>query len=374
MKNIKIPKLNINSITNISNNNNYFTPRNEKSSNNISNSENSLFTTFNKLSPNVITHFSFNFSPTKDSISNTNYYNNNSKYNIKNNDLFSSYKIIIINDFVLNERLKTSSTRYTEQTFYKDKLDKFRKSLEKKKKIIKLKKINSYSLSKMTKDQVNEVNFIPSPFLINTSKISKLNLIQNNLKNIKKRKKVNNFKIENKKINSKDENLPIFLRDKYNIKGTNIISPFCIKARDESLYKRIFYNYFKKPIIVKKKGIDNKLNIFYAENEEKFKKKMKKINEKIRKEGKKEKNAFFPNSVEYKLAKIKHKIKFMKKIVDYAYPEMVLTRVREANKILENSRNRTKNLIPFRSADNKILQYNKILTKNLAKSFVISKL
>ena len=146
---------------------------------------------------------------------------------------------------------------------------------------------------------MNEVNFIPSPFLINTSKLSKLNIIQSNFKTVRKRKKTkDNLKTENKKIKLEDENLPIFLRDKYNIKGTNIISPFCIKARDESLYKRIFYNYFKKPIIVKKKGVDNKLNIFYAENEEKFKKKMKKINEKIRKEGKKEKNAFFPNSIE----------------------------------------------------------------------------
>ena len=372
MKKFKeIPKLDINSVK-ISSINNYLTPRNKSSNYNISNTKNS--STFKKLSPNVITHFSFTFTPTKDSNSNTIYYNNNSKYFLKNNDLFSSYKILNINDFVLNENLKTSSTRYTEQTSYKDKLDKFRKNLEKKKKIIKLKKLQNNSNS-LSKDQVNEVNFIPSPFLINTSKLSKLNIIQSNFKTVRKRKKTkDNLKTENKKIKLEDENLPIFLRDKYNIKGTNIISPFCIKARDESLYKRIFYNYFKKPIIVKKKGVDNKLNIFYAENEEKFKKKMKKINEKIRKEGKKEKNAFFPNSVEYKLAKIKHKIKFMKKIVDYAYPEMVLTRVREANKILEIGRNRTKNLIPFRSVDNKIQQYNKILTTNLTKSFVISKL
>ena len=174
------------------------------------------------------------------------------------------------------------------------------------------------------------------------------------------------------KPKKKDDNLPIFLREKYNIKGTNIISPFCIKARDESLYKRIFYTYFKKPII-KKKGVDNKLNIIYAENEEKFKAKVKIINERIKKEGKKEKNAQFPNSVENKLANIKHKIKFMKNIVDYAYPEMVLTRVREANKILEYSRKRNQNFIPYKSADYKVEQYNKILTNNLIKSFNISK-
>ena len=74
------------------------------------------------------------------------------------------------------------------------------------------------------------------------------------------------------------------------------------------------------------------------------------------------------------MAKIEHKIKFIKKIVDYAYPEMVLTKLREENKILENSRNKSKNLIPFKSADYQIEQYNKILTKDLTKSFIISKL
>ena len=121
-------------------------------------------------------------------------------------------------------------------------------------------------------------------------------------------------------------------------------------------------------------NVNNILNIIYEENEEKFKKKIWHINEKIKKEGKKEKKAVFPNSEEPKLAKIKHKIKFMKKIVDYAYPETVLTRVREANKMIKYSRNRTNNLIPFKSEDNKLELYNNIITKDLKKSFTISKL
>ena len=94
----------------------------------------------------------------------------------------------------------------------------------------------------------------------------------------------------------------------------------------------------------------------------------------MRKKGKKEKNAFFPNSIEYKLDKLKNKIKFMRKIINYAYPEMVLARIREANKMLEIKKNINKNLIPFRSADNKLEQYNINLNKKLAKSFAISKL
>ena len=231
------------------------------------------------------------------------------------------------------------------------------------------------SLLKKNKNKVNEVNFLPSPLLINTKLFSKklfLNHLQNN-KNIKIKKHNKTININTTENKKKDKILPIFLREKYNIKGTNIISPFCIKARDESLYKRIFHNYFRKSFFNKKKGIENKLNIIYAENEEKLKKKIKKINEKRKKEGKKEKNAIFPNSVEYKLGKIKNKIKFMKKIVDYAYPEMVLTRVREANKILENSRN-MKNLPPFKFADYNLKQYNKNVTKELSKSLNINKI
>ncbi len=50
-----------------------------------------------------------------------------------------------------------------------------------------------------------------------------------------------------------------------------------------------------------------------------------------------------------------------------------MTGVREANKILEYSRKRNQNFIPYKSADYKVEQYNKILTNNLIKSFNIFK-
>ena len=378
MKNYKvIPKLDINSIKRDSKII-YFTPRNNKINNSLfSKSNNFLFNSHNNLKTRKYSPLSsekknsaniYRISPSQ--IFRVNNHTRNLISFEKN--LLSSYKVLDIKDFVISDRIKTSTstTRYSEPTFYKEKLYKLSKKLEKKKKI-KLKKNNINSLIESNNKKINEVNFIPSLLLFNTSKIPNKNIL-NNLGDDKKAKIKSNEKM--KLLNEKDKNLPIYLREKYNIKGTNIISPFCIKARDESLYKRIFYTYFQKPIIAKKKGIDNKLNIIYDENEEKFNKKIKRINEKLKKEGKKEKNGRFPNSVEYKLAKIEHKIKFIKKIVDYAYPEMVLTKLREENKILENSRNKSKNLIPFKSADYQIEQYNKILTKDLTKSFIISKL
>ena len=293
MKNYKvIPKLDINSIKRDSKII-YFTPRNNKINNSLfSKSNNFLFNSHNNLKTRKYSPLSsekktsaneYRISPSE--IFRVNNHTKNLISYEKN--LLSSYKVLDIKDFVISDRIKTSTstTRYSEPTFYKEKLYKLSKKLEKNKKI-KLKKNNINSLIESNNKKINEVNFIPSLLLFNTSKIPNKNIL-NNLGDDKKAKIKSNEKM--KLLNEKDKNLPIYLREKYNIKGTNIISPFCIKARDESLYKRIFYTYFQKPIIAKKKGIDNKLNIIYAENEEKFNKKIKRINEKLKKEGKKEK-------------------------------------------------------------------------------------
>ena len=371
----EIPKVNINEIPKINldviqktSNIKFYTQRNNKDNNIIKPKETSLIS-YKEFPPKITTSLLTDENNSPNKTFKINIKTNTPVSFLWNNNILSSYKILDMNDFAFTERLKTSSTRYSGKTFTKDKLKNLSKKAEKRRTKLKKKDKNYGSLIKIQKDKINEVTFIPSPFLLNTSKIINKNVI-NTFKIGKSQKSKDNIKNDdNNNINIKDDNLPIFLRHKYNIKGTNIISPFCIKARDESLYKRIFYNYFKKPINNKKKGVDNKLNIIYAENEEKFKKKIKNINEKIKKEGKKEKNAQFPNSLANKLANMEKKIKFMKKIVDYAYPEMVLTRVREANKILEYTRKNNKKFIPYKSADYKIQQYNRVLTKELLKSF-----
>lgn len=293
----------------------------------------------------------------------------------QNNTSKSSYRILNINNNILN-RLKTTSI-YSERTLHKTNIKKLLKKLQDKKKNKLIKSKNNFNSLK--KNSVNKVNFIPSPFLLDESKL----LTENDIILINEKKKLKDSKEkilnENRKNNDennnkiKDKNLPIFLREKYTIKGTNIMSPFCQKARDDFLYKRIFYNYFKNPVDKKKIGINNKLNIIYAENEEKFKRKIQIINKKIREEGKKEKNSQCPNSVEEKLTKIKHKIKFMKKIVDYAYPETVLTRVRESIKAKELSRNHFKNFPSYKSTNGNLERYSKTEVKALTNLLTISK-
>ena len=168
-------------------------------------------------------------------------------------------------------------------------------------------------------------------------------------------------------------NLPIFLRDKYNIKGTTVLSPFCIEARDEFLFKKIFYENERKKHPNKINVIDNKLNIFYAENALQYDKNLIKFNEKLRKKGKRVIHEVGPTHTEIKLNNIKKKMNFMKKIVDYAYPNMVLARVRESEKFYKMKNSSDINLPPFKKAQILQKQRNNLLGNYLKQSINIQK-
>lgn len=166
-------------------------------------------------------------------------------------------------------------------------------------------------------------------------------------------------------------NLPIFLRDKFNIKGTDVLSPFCLEARDEFLFKKIFYEGERKRLSKRSHVIDNKLNIFYAENHTQYYKNLRKLNEKMKKKGKKGLHVVEPTPTEKKLNTIKNKMSFMKKIVDYAYPNMVLARVREKEKVYKKDNLSEFYLPPFKKAEVLNQKRNNTLGEYLTKSINI---
>ena len=166
-------------------------------------------------------------------------------------------------------------------------------------------------------------------------------------------------------------NLPMFLREKFNIKGTTVISPFCMEARDDFLFKRIFYDDKKKDQFKNKEVIDNKLNIIYAENQAQYYKNLVKFNNMLKQNGKKILHEVGPTVTDIKLSKIKNKMSFMKKIVDYAYPNMVLTRVRESEKVIRKKILSEEKLPPFKKADELTKQNNIHLGNLLKKSIKI---
>lgn len=166
-------------------------------------------------------------------------------------------------------------------------------------------------------------------------------------------------------------NLPMFLREKFNIKGTTVISPFCMEARDDFLFKRIFYDDKKKDQLKNKEIIDNKLNIIYAENQSQYYKNLVKFNNMLKQNGKKILHEVGPTVTDIKLNKIKNKMSFMKKIVDYAYPNMVLARVRESEKVIRKKILSEEKLPPFKKADELTKKNNIDLGNLLRKSIKV---
>ena len=107
-----------------------------------------------------------------------------------------------------------------------------------------------------------------------------------------------------------------------------------MKAKDEFLYKKIFHyntiNRKKKAINV----IDNKLNIFYSENMWEYNRKLNRINDMLAKQGKPMIHLGVERNSQTNMERMIKKIQFIKKIVDYVYPNMVLYKVKQENKRL----------------------------------------
>ena len=168
----------------------------------------------------------------------------------------------------------------------------------------------------------------------------------------------------------KRKKLPIFLQDILKIKGTDVLSPFCVQARNEFLYKKIFYYYYGKKKIIQDKGVNNKWNILNVEDEEQFKDKLTKLNEHLRSKGKHPKYQTEKTSTEKKLNQIKTSVNFMKSIVDYAYPDMVLCQVREKSKKLRKRINILREE-PFKMRDYLIKEENEKLGEDLRKAILV---
>ena len=161
--------------------------------------------------------------------------------------------------------------------------------------------------------------------------------------------------------------------EKYLIKGTNIISPFCDFARDHYLYKKIFYYSNMKKNLKSDSCLDNKLNIIYSENEKQYKQKLIKLNEIYRKIGKNKSYNLEPSESENKLRGLKKRVEFMKRIVDYTYPNMVLTKIREQDKKIYELNNKLANVITSKIKRNNYNIFNMQISKGLTKSLNIKK-
>ena len=157
---------------------------------------------------------------------------------------------------------------------------------------------------------------------------------------------------------------------------TKVKSPFSMESRDMFLYKKIFYYFREKKKKFKrdeKKYINNKLNIDYAENEEAYEQRLIKNNIKLLEKGEKIKHFSGPTFSDLKLKELMTKVKFMKNIVDYSYPDMVLFKVKQGDKLLKIKDKTIIKNPPFINADIEKKFEEKNLLNHLNKAIDIGK-
>ena len=168
-------------------------------------------------------------------------------------------------------------------------------------------------------------------------------------------------------------------KDKINIKlsykkpGDNFLLHSKKLSKNMFLYKKIFYYADKKIKIKPEKGIDNKLNILYSENENQYLKNLEKLNEIYRKLGKKKIYNIQLSHSQNKIKSLQDRVDFMKKVVDYTYPDMVLAKLKEQDKTIF-----VKSGVKLKIITSKVnMSKNKMnaskISKGLFKSFKIKK-
>lgn len=111
-----------------------------------------------------------------------------------------------------------------------------------------------------------------------------------------------------------------------------------LKNESDYLYKKIFLYNREKKRKTSPHFVDNKLNLFYSQNEAQYNKKIKKLNEYLYKEGKKMKHSVISENAKINTSHIIKKVKFMKRIADYVYPNFVLAKVKEENKRINKNK------------------------------------
>ena len=174
-----------------------------------------------------------------------------------------------------------------------------------------------------------------STVILPNTNVSSINLKP---KELTEKKEVNKDEEEKEeKTNCNEKNI-LEMVQKEKVKKNEKISTRLMNEKDSFLYKKIFLynniNQKKRPPNI----IDNKLNIFYCESISQYNQKMNKINDILVKRGKPMIHQGVERNSKKNMERILKKIQFMKKIVDYVYPNMVLYKVKQENKRASNTK------------------------------------
>ena len=139
------------------------------------------------------------------------------------------------------------------------------------------------------------------------------------------------------------------------------------------IYNQIFPKFFFERHD-KYNEVDNKLNIYYAENDAQFRENLIKANKILKSRGKPPKKLIINRRyVDDKLMEIKRKIGFVKGVSDYSIPSIILQKIKQNSKKLRLIKGKKKEfLFPFEEIKQELNRIDKLKTKVLSETMSIS--
>ena len=234
-------------------------------------------------------------------------------------------------------------------------------------------------LNKTLMNDKNSLKEVNNKELLGISDINEKNSENGNLfKNSNSKTRFNNFYIK-KSISNKEkykfkQNTLLLQNDydnNYNDDNNKVdgMSKYYINFLYNQIFPKFIFERHDKYNVV-----DNKLNIYYAENDAQFRDNLIKINRKLRTKGMREKKLIINSRyVSDKLLEIRKKIGFVKGISDYSIPSIILQKVKYNNKKLRLGKVKEKEfLLPFEEVKLEVNRIDKLKTKILSETISIN--
>ena len=262
-----------------------------------------------------------------------------------------------------NELLDDKGMKYIEKNEMEKKeikIEKLAKDLflfqnEKHFKNINLKKNNSFSnllnISEESNNLSNAINKINnlnrkvSPMSRISTRTPSSRIYSGKIINNFKSANINKFSFNKNKIHDMLSNRELSLKpekekekgNEYYIERTNKLPPFSDKSKNSFLSRKIF-SYFsqKRSPKVMSKFLNNKLNLVYSEDEKEFESMIVRENLIKKEKGKGKILRVGKADTEKRSESMKHQIEFIKKVFDYAYPEILIYKIRQKFKMDQN--------------------------------------
>lgn len=245
------------------------------------------------------------------------------------------------------------------------------------------------------KNNINNRYYYKNPQFFNRESIkSQIDFLLTNVKNnpnyqtiksesVSTLKKLPKIKIlKNKKTNSqlpspRDVDEQIFpnisitpSNNNSNIKflSNNISSD--VDQKDEYIYNNIFS---KSPLFKPKPHfLDNKLNLIYSENEKQYNLIMARRNKLMKEKGSILKFDKDSEKIKDRVNDIKSKIKFMKSVMDFSYPGLMISKIKSWGKDFQNQNcQRNEKLTPFEEQKMQIRRKNILRTNYLKQNMQV---